>query len=321
MISLTTLGLDAYVRDVLPLTARLWARSRSLEEYVGDYRTLASSAFGQRRLRTIALEFDGRVVASCKRYLRTLRCEGRRYSAIGIGAVFTPHDLRRRGYATAMLGALLDAERASGTDLAFLFSDINPAFYASLGFIALPSRQMTIRADALPRERLPLVALDPLDPGVLRRTFEAHEARRPFGLIRTPLDWEFQGLYAAVRANAGQPLTLAAKRGRRLAAYVSGRRVPKADAFVVDEFAFADESDVHAIGPLLRAAAGDLRKIQGWLPPPAARVALGRAAVRKRSDGITMVVPLSRSFRSSWTRSAEDVLHANGDPVWSTDHI
>ena len=156
---------------------------------------------------------------------------------------------------------------------------------------------------------------------MLRRTFEAHEARRPFALVRTPLDWEFQCLYAAVRANAGQPLTLAAKRGRRLTAYVSGRRVPKADAFVVDEFAFTDAGDAHAIGPLLRAAAGDLRKIQGWLPPAAARAALGRAAVRKRSDGITMIVPLSRAFRASWTRMAENVLHADGDPVWSTDHI
>jgi predicted N-acetyltransferase YhbS len=321
MIALTTLGLDAYVREVLPLTAPLWARSRSLEEYVADYRTLASSAFGARRLRCVALEVDGRVVASCKRFSRTLRCEGRRYSAIGIGSVFTPDDLRRRGYATAMLGALLDTERAAGTDIAFLFSDINPAFYASLGFMALPSRQMTLRADALPRERLPLVALDPLDPTVLRRTFQAHEARRPFALVRTPLDWEFQCLYAAVRANAGQPLTLAAKRGRRLAAYVSGRRVPKADAFVVDEFAFAEPQDAHSIGPLLRAAAGDLRKIQGWLPPTAGRAALGRAAVRKRSDGITMIVPLSRACGASWTRMAETVLRADGDPVWSTDHI
>jgi predicted N-acetyltransferase YhbS len=320
-LALSTLSADAYAREVLPLTAALWARTRSLEEYVADYRSLASSAFGQRRLRSVALEVDGRVVASCKRFLRTLRCEDRRYSAIGIGSVFTPADLRRRGYATAMLGALLDAERAAGTDLAFLFSDIAPAFYASLGFIALPSRQMTIRSDALPRERLPLVALDPFDPGALRRTFEAHEAQRPYALTRSPLDWEFQKLYAAVRANAGQPLALGLKRGRRLAAYVYGRRVPKADAFVVDEFAFGNADDAGAIAPLLRAAAGDLRKIQGWLPPAIARTALGRAAVRKRTDGITMVIPLSRACRASWSRTVDSVLHAEGDPIWSTDHI
>jgi len=321
MFALTTIDTESYIRDVLPLTAPLWAGTLNRDEYATDYRVTASSAWGLRRLRTLAMRVDGRIAASCKRYARTLRCGTRRFSAVGIGAVFTPTDLRRRGYATAMLGALLDAERAAGTDIAYLFSDIGAAFYASLGFIALPSRQMSLRADALAQERLPLLVLDPYNPAALRRTFDVHEARRQYAFIRTTLDWEFQRLHTARRAGRGQPLVLGVRRGRTLAAYVSGRRVPAADAFVVDEFACAGEDDAHAIVPLLRAAAGDLRKVQGWLPPAGARHALGRAAVRRRSDAIAMLLPLSSAARAAWTRSAEAVLNADADPVWSTDHI
>ena len=321
MLALTTLDTEAYIRDVLPLTAALWSGNLNLEQYATDYRTTASSAWGLRRLRTVGVRIDGRLAASCKRYARTLRCGARRFSTAGIGAVFTPPELRRRGYATAMLGALLDAERIAGTDFAYLFSDIGPAFYASLGFIALPSRQMTLRADALPQERMVLLALDPYNPAALRRTFDVHEARREYAFVRTTLDWEFQRLVVARRTGTAQPLVLGVRRGRSLAAYISGRRIPAADAFVVDEFACAGEDDAHAIAPLLRAAAGDLRKVQGWLPPSVARHALGRAAVRKRSTAITMVLPLSTAARAAWKRNAEDVLHADADPVWSTDHI
>ena len=62
--------------------------------------------------------------------------------------------------ATAMLAAFLDAELANGTDLAYLFSDIRPSFYQTLGFVKVPSRAFTLRADALTTERARLVALD-----------------------------------------------------------------------------------------------------------------------------------------------------------------
>ena len=318
-LELAELSTDEYVRDVLPHSETLWAKHRSFEEYVEEFRAAAHSAWGRRRFRTMGLRVDGKLVASCKRYARVLRSgPDHAYEAVGIGAVFTPEQLRGRGYATALLGAFLDAERAAGTDLAYLFSDIRPAFYEHLGFVTLPSRTITLRADALPAERVQVTMLAEEDAAAVRRVFDAIEARRPFAFARTPLDWEWQRLRAASRERTGQPIHLGARRGRALAAYVLGRRIPEADAFVLDEYAFARDDDARAIAPLLRAAAGDLRKVQGWFPPAIARDAIPRGAVRPRTDAIAMIAPLSGAFRAVWrTRTSE--LH--DDLFWSTDHV
>ena len=311
---------DDYVRDVLPHSAALWAGSRSFEEYVDEFRAITSSAFGKRRFRTVGLRIDGALAASCKRYERTLRCGDRTYKAAGIGAVFTPDDLRGRGYATAMLGAFLDAERDAGTDLAYLFSDIHPSFYERLGFVTLPSRTITLRADSLPGRRLTVTALGEADASAVRRLFDTFDTRRPYAFARTPLDWEWQRLRATSREHAGQPVHLGVRRGRSLTAYVTGRRVPSADSFVLDEFAYANPDEADLIPALLRAAAGDLRTIRAWLPPTIAREALPRGAVRPRTTALTMLVPLSASFRAAFNANPPDRYDA-ADPCWSTDHI
>ncbi len=319
MIDFVTVSTDDYITDVMPHTASLWAGTRSIDTYVADYRTLATSGYGKRRLRTVGLRIDGVLVASCKRYARGFRVADRVYTSVGIGAVFTPAPFRGRGYATAMLGAMLDAERAAGTDLAYLFSDIRPAFYAALGFEKLPSRAIVLRADSLPRERVPIATIDDITD--IRGVFDALDERRPFGFARTPLDWEFVRMRAAIHAHADAPLLLGTRRGKSVSAYVAGRRVPSLDTFVLDEFAFRRPSDAAMIGPLLRAAAGDLRKITGWVPPDIARAELPRGAVRARKDAITMILPLSSAFRTSWTAIAATVNKAASDPVWSADHV
>ncbi|MEA2719893.1 MAG: hypothetical protein QOJ39_1757, partial [Candidatus Eremiobacteraeota bacterium] len=100
----------------------------------------------------------------------------------------------------------------------------------------------------------------------------------------------------------------------------TGRRVPAADAFALDELAFAREEDARCIAPLLRAAAGDLRTIRGWLPPAIAREALPRGAVRARTDGIAMLIPLSARFRAAF-RAHDAQRRSTADPCWSTDRI
>lgn len=305
---------------MLPHSAQLWAGERSYEEYVEEFRTFCASGFGRRRFRTVGLTVDDALVATCKRYQRELRCGERTLRAAGIGAVFTPPAERGRGYATAMIGALLDAERAAGTDLAFLFSDIHPAFYARLGFIELPSRTIVLRADRLPATRLAVRALEERDWPAMARCFGALEERRPFALTRPPLMWEWLRLRERSREGSGTLVRLGVSRGRGLSAYVRGRRFPAVDTFVLDEFAFADAAAAEAIPVLARSAAGDLRKITGWLPPSAARAALPAGAVRPRTSAVAMIAPLSTAARAAWRRHAAAGPDA-ADPCWSADHI
>lgn len=318
---LLTIAPADYARDVLPLSSELWAEGRTLERYVEDFHRVAASAYGRRRFRTLGLRIDGALCASFKRYEREVRCGTRILRAAGIGAVFTPPALRGRGYASAMLGAFLDAERDAGTDIAYLFSDIHPSFYERLGFISLPSRTISLRADSLPAHRLDVATVGDGDWTAIRRCFETLDARRRMTFKRTPLVWDWVRMRAHGNTAEGLQINLIVRKNRGAIAYVFGRRFPKLDAFVLDEFAYTGDEGFDAVAPLLRSAAGDLHKITGWLPPDIARVALPRGAVKKRKSAIAMVALLSASARAAWRTSSAGVLDDDADRVWATDHI
>src|SRR5260370_22974110 len=77
-------------------------------------------------------------------------CAGRPLRLLGVGAVFTPAELRRRGHAAEMLKAAMDDSRASGSHAAVLFSDIDAGYYVRLRLRALESRDATVEAAQLP---------------------------------------------------------------------------------------------------------------------------------------------------------------------------
>ena len=320
-IRLQRIALDEYAREVLPHSARLWAGGRSLQRYAGDLHDFAASSYGRRRFQLIGIREDGNIVTSCKRYERELRCGERTLRTIGIGAVFTQERFRGRGLATALIASLLDAEHQAGTDLAFLFSDIRPHFYEELGFVTLPSRRFTLRARSLPFERIKPASLSDADWSGVARCFAALDDCRTIAPRRTPVVWELMRSRFRITPRAGNRLNLVIRSGRRILAYCLGQRDVDADAYVVEEFSFAGERYAHLIAPLLRAAAGDLRKITGWLPPEPAREALPAAIVRARRSTILMATPLSTFARSRWRSEATNIARASGDLVWSTDHV
>jgi predicted N-acetyltransferase YhbS len=311
---------EAYVREVLPLTAPLWAARRDFGTYVAHTFEIARGAYGRRHYRTLGL-FDGdRMVASFKRYDRTMHHGAQRLRAFGIGAVFTPPEYRQRGYAGVMLATALDRGRDAGYDVAFLFSDIRPQFYAALGFTLLPSRDISLRADSLPSARLEPEVLDDRDWNGLQRCYDLGERGRTAGFLRTPLVWDFMRLRMRqdTEPGEGHPTNLVVRHGRGVGAYVLGARVPERDTFVVNEFGFAGASAAEAIPALLRAAAGDLRRIAGWLPPSGARDALPKGSTRNRQDAIFMAAPLSSEGKRLVDALAEP---AAADSCWHSDHV
>jgi GNAT superfamily N-acetyltransferase len=307
---------------VLPYSAEEWAGSRTFERYVTDLRDLAATGYGRRRFRLVGTRVDGTIVTSCKIYDRDVRCGERQMRSIGIGAVFTRPSHRGRGLATAMLAALLDAERQAGTDLAFLFADIRPHFYEELGFVTLPSRVIMLRADSLSAARIAPSRIRETDLAAIARCFSALDETRRVGLRRTPIVWDLVRTHHRIYPTHGDNVHLVIRGGRGggVLAYCLGRRVVKADAYALDEFGFAKDH-AHLVGPLLRAAAGDLCKITGWLPPQPARDALPRGTVRARRDAILMAAPLSRAARAQWRTLLPEIRRGSGDPLWSTDHV
>lgn len=310
-----------YAREVLPLTEPLWAHGRTFETYAAQTAEIAASPYGRRAYRTFALTGgDSRILASFKRYERAARVCDRELRAIGIGAVFTPPEERGRGYASAMLALALDNARSSGFDFAYLFSDIHPQFYKELGFADLASRSISMRADTLSSERLSVEPVQERDWSGIRRCFDEMEASRGFAMLRSPLVWNWirMGLQHACGRAQGQPVHLVMRRSKRIAGYVIGRREPKHDAFVLDEAAYADEDAAQLLPALLRSAAGDLRRIAGWLPPQPLRALLPRGSVRRRNDAIWMIAPLSAGG-AAFLKAAQS--SGASDGIWTLDHV
>ncbi|GAC1299457.1 MAG: hypothetical protein NVSMB19_03680 [Vulcanimicrobiaceae bacterium] len=313
---------DAYVRDVLPESFALWHDGRDFERYVADLRAMAASTYAKRRQFLVGIRDGDHFASTCKLYDRELRWDARSLRATGIGAVFTPPARRGRGFATAMLGALLDAERAAGRDLAFLYSDIHPAYYEKLGFTALPSRLISLRAESLDGSPVGARAIDDADWTGIRRCFEALDRTRPWSLRRTPLVWNWmRGIWSAPPHAGAQNVALVVRAQRNVVAYAIGRRAPAQDAFVLDDFAFDGEPGRALVPALLRAAAGDLRRVNGWLPPFGARDALPRGSVRRRNEAILMIAPLSLLGRAWWTEHEAAILTGRADATWSGDHV
>ncbi len=129
----------------------LWGGGRSAAEHAT--RTLEQlETAGPELLRYVGIvDGRGRLVGALKRYSLSFRDgRGEALRAVGIGAVFTRPAARGRGVASALLRAVTGEARDLGYAAALLYSDIDPAFYARLGFVALPARDWTIVPADLP---------------------------------------------------------------------------------------------------------------------------------------------------------------------------
>lgn len=311
---------ESYATRVLPVSASLWAGRRDEETYIRQTVEIAQSPYGKRSYRTFGFYVADALVASFKRYQRTIRMNGKRLRAVGIGAVFTPEEFRGRGYASAMLATLCDERRSAGDDLVYLFSDIKPAFYGALGFIELPSRIISLRADALSKDRIAVDTLQTRDWPAVQRCFAVLDGTRPWGFERDATVWNWVRLRISHGSEhpVGSPCNLVARRGRTIVAYTIGVRAPEHDAYIVDEYGFSDAQSASMIPALLRSAAGDLRRVVGWLPPDGARSYLPRGSVSPRRDAIFMAIGLTPNGRRLIELAAD---RTQGDGVWSTDHV
>jgi len=313
---------DTYARLVLPLTAELWSDKRPFERYVADFQQVVESPYGKRSLQTLALFESTQIATSCKRYERKLHVGNKTLRGAGIGAVFTPPNLRGRGYASAFFGALLDREKQAATDLVYLFSDIHPIFYSNLGFRELPSRLISLRADSITMQRIEVETPSEREWPAIYKCFDALERRRSWGFLRTPAVWNWIWLNRKQHAAAGhgQPVHLVIRQANAVCAYVYGHRQPLADTLVIHEYGFANERGHELLPSLLRSAAGDLRKIVGWMPPDVARDALPQGSVKKRKDAVFMVAALSSEAKRLFADEAATTPRT-GDRIWISDHI
>lgn len=136
----------ALLEQIFDQTFPVWHEGLSRSAYARWNLAQLETPWGREHLCRYALVDDaGRLLATAKRYRHDVRLDGHDGWMCGLGAVFTPADQRGRGWASRLIEMLLEREREEGALLAALFSEIDPAFYARLGFHAVPVPEVTVR--------------------------------------------------------------------------------------------------------------------------------------------------------------------------------
>jgi GNAT superfamily N-acetyltransferase len=151
----------------------LWGYGRPIAEHVAHVAAQLEHA-GPELLRYVGLTVGGELVASSKRYGLLFRAGGREARVMGIGAVFTRDSERGRGHAPALIRAMVAEARDLGYAAAILYSDIDAAYYARLGFVALPAVDHFALPSLLPASGA--LAFRPANEGDLDRLLAWHEA-------------------------------------------------------------------------------------------------------------------------------------------------
>lgn len=171
----------------------LWGYGRSDADHLAHTAAQLANA-GPERLRYVGLVSDHGLVAASKRYGLLFRADGREARVLGIGAVFTKESERGKGHAPALIRAMTDEARDLGYAAAILYSDIDAAYYARLGFVALPAVDHFTRPSDLPSEGA--LAFRPAKEADLDRLIAWHEASwaaspEAFRPMRSRALWRF----------------------------------------------------------------------------------------------------------------------------------
>jgi GNAT superfamily N-acetyltransferase len=219
---------DGPLRDrILDFTYSIWSEGLTPAGYKGWNEAQLRTAWGRDHLHRFALvDEQDRLLASAKRYRFDARLDGRDVRMAGIGAVFTPPDLRGRGFASEIVEQLVEHERQEGVQMASLFSEIGEAFYKRLGFNLVGLEEVPIEVKHKGGAPAMLVrAGDESDLPAIAAMHEIRSAPARFALRRDPSLIQFSLAKRRLQAGFGPPGLrqtefFAAEEGAAAVAYV-----------------------------------------------------------------------------------------------------
>jgi predicted N-acetyltransferase YhbS len=303
-------------------TFDLWNEGLTRHAYGRYYTVQAQTRWGRTHLARLGLMDGDIVVASAKRYAFDATLNGSAVRVAGLGAVFTHPSHRRRGAARELIERILEREAAGGADLALLFSEIGPDYYARLGFHPLATHDLSLRVREDPRRGAPMTLVRAGDDRDLRDIVEMNRVRAEryrFHLNRDRDLVHYALSKKRVRAGLDRPGArevqfLVAEEGASAVAYVV--IVVNAEGWVVEECGDRDPAGARlgAIfqGLVARDPAERRAAITAWLPhglrPPQLEV-----TAETPSRDVMMVRPLSPKATAATTLGAADICYYHGD--------
>jgi GNAT superfamily N-acetyltransferase len=217
----------AVLERIIDLTYPIWHEGLTRRGYAQWNAGQLRTPWARDRLQRLALvDAAGGLLATLKRYRFDVRAGGRDGWMCGIGAVFTPPDRRGHGHATALIQQVLEAAAREGAVEAGLFSEIDPAFYARLGFSPVALDEVTVniaRKDGAPA--MLVRAGDDRDLPSIAALHAARTASVPFALRRDAAAIQFavakKRLFAGLSPEGQRQLEFyVAEEGASAVAYV-----------------------------------------------------------------------------------------------------
>ena len=261
---------------ILDDTHNIWNDGLTRLSYGRFFSAQVATPWGKTHLRRFALVDGDELLASAKLYAFEAVLDGRPIRVAGVGAVFTSPARRGRGSARELMERLLERAAADGADLALLFSEIGPDYYARLGFevVALKDRQLRVTEST--RYGAPMTMVRGGDDRDLRDIVAMGVARAEpyrFHLTRDRDLVHFAIARKRLLAGLGAPGVRAlhffvAEEGASAAAYVV--MSVQGNAWTLEEAGDRDPSGARA-GAILQALiarepAEKRPSITGWLP-------------------------------------------------------
>lgn len=264
------------LHQILDETWLIWSDGLSRADYERYNRAQMSTPWGLSHLERVAWTGNGELLASAKRYRLHVRIGGEPTACLGIGAVFTPPSRRGRGHAAALIEAMLAEAEREGTPYALLFSEIDPSYYARLGFEAFAVTETTLALRPQPRAGAPAVLVRAGDDRDIENLAAMHATRADryaFSLDRPPDFARFAIAKRRLLAALSPPLArqvefFITEEGGNAVAYVVISR--SADGHYLEEWGDRDPSGAR-VGAMLqvlaaRTPAEAVAPLVGWLP-------------------------------------------------------
>jgi predicted N-acetyltransferase YhbS len=309
---------------ILDDTYPLWNDGLTRLAYGRFYAAQIGTPWGRKHLQRFALVEGDEVAASAKLYRFDAVRDGQPIQVAGLGAIFTTPAARGRGAARELIGLLLERAVADRADLALLFSEIGPEYYARLGFEAIATKDVQLRVTESTRHGAPMTMVrggddrdlaDIVAQGVTRaEPYRFHLTRERdlvhFAIARKRL---FAGLSPpGVRAVH----FFIAEEGASAVAYIV--ITVQGEAWTIEEMGDRDPSGAR-VGAILqtliaRAPAEKRPSIRAWLPngflPPQLTIVGETPSIE-----VMMIKPLNDRARGtlSWPLASQDVMYWRSD--------
>jgi GNAT superfamily N-acetyltransferase len=318
------------LEQILAETHTIWSEGLLPKPYRQWYTAQLATPFGRQHLRRVALVDGTRVLASAKEYTFRAILDGNPVRIVGLGAVFTPPAHRGRGAARQLIQRVLAAAGDDGADLALLFSEIGPAYYAHLGFETIEMVDRTLCVAESTRYGAPATLVRAADDRDLADIVAMGEARAKgfrFHLVRDRDTVHYAIAKKRLLAGLGpvgarEVRFFIAEEGASAVAYVlitvkrEDANLRPTIAWTIEECGDRDPSGAR-VGAILQALiARDPAEVRptitAWLPdgfrPPQVTIVSERPAT-----DVMMVRPLSDRVRAALPVAASDVLYWRSD--------